>query len=164
VPGRDFHVRLTTEADGGQLRVEVSDTRAERRPAVTASADPDAESGRGLLLVTAVADDRGVIDRRSGPGKTVWAVLEAASGSRSRTLRQALVAVPCRPADEPVATRHLPEEEQRMATNQAERPAIPCRLIKRRRLESPRVVLVFRGCVAAPPRVPDSKRSFSEKR
>ncbi|MEV7862159.1 ATP-binding protein [Streptomyces hirsutus] len=117
VPGRDFHVRLTTEADGGRLRVEVSDTRAERRPAVTAPADPDAESGRGLLLVTALADDRGVTDRRSGPGKTVWAVLETASGSRSRTLRQAPVAAPCRPADEPVATRYLPEEEQRMATN-----------------------------------------------
>ncbi|MFC5958175.1 ATP-binding protein [Streptomyces pratens] len=43
VPGRDFHVRLTTEADGGRLRVEVSDTRAERRPAVTAPADSDAE-------------------------------------------------------------------------------------------------------------------------
>ncbi|MGJ3561843.1 hypothetical protein ACR6C2_40705 [Streptomyces sp. INA 01156] len=35
------------------------DTRAERRPAVTAPTAPDAESesGRGLLLVTALADD-----------------------------------------------------------------------------------------------------------
>src|SRR3954466_3288512 len=30
VPGRDFHPRLTRAA--GRLRVEVSDTRAERRP------------------------------------------------------------------------------------------------------------------------------------
>ncbi|MFJ9714641.1 ATP-binding protein [Streptomyces sp. NPDC101213] len=37
VPGRDFHVRLTAEADGGRLRVGVSDTRAEHRPAVTAA-------------------------------------------------------------------------------------------------------------------------------
>ncbi|MBL3670582.1 ATP-binding protein [Streptomyces sp. M2CJ-2] len=92
VPGRDFHVRLTTEADGGPaFRVEVSDTRAERRPAVTPPADPDAESesGRGLLLVTAPADDRDVTDRRSGPGKTVWAVVSTASSSRPGALRQA---------------------------------------------------------------------------
>ena len=76
VPGRDFHVRLTTEA-GGELRLEVSDTRGERRPAVVPPAEADAESGRGLLLVTALADDWGVTDRRGGPGKTVWASLKA---------------------------------------------------------------------------------------
>ncbi|MEU3729808.1 ATP-binding protein [Streptomyces sp. NPDC033538] len=77
VPGRDFHVRLTVEACGGRLRVEVSDTRAERRPVVTDPTGPDAEaeSGRGLLLVTALADDWGVTDRHGGPGKTVWATL-----------------------------------------------------------------------------------------
>lgn len=76
VPGRDFHVRLAVEA-GGALRLEVSDTRGERRPAVAAPADADAEaeSGRGLLLVAALADDWGVTDRRGGPGKTVWATL-----------------------------------------------------------------------------------------
>ncbi|MEU7468616.1 ATP-binding protein [Streptomyces sp. NPDC044984] len=80
VPGRDFHVRLAAEADGGRLRVEVSDTRAERRPAATTPADPGAESesGRGLLLVTALADAWGVTDRRGGPGKTVWAVVGTA--------------------------------------------------------------------------------------
>ncbi|MFJ8542568.1 ATP-binding protein [Streptomyces sp. NPDC093586] len=75
VPGRDFHVRLAAEADGGRLRLEVSDTRVERRPVVAVLAEPDAESGRGLLLVTALADDWGVTDRRGGPGKTVWATL-----------------------------------------------------------------------------------------
>ncbi|MFJ8184850.1 hypothetical protein [Streptomyces sp. NPDC096105] len=64
VPGRDLHVRPTTEADGERLRVEVSGTRAERRPAVTAPPDPDAESGRGLLLAAA---RRGRPDR---PGRT----------------------------------------------------------------------------------------------
>lgn len=43
VPGRDFHVRLTAEADDRRLRVEVSDARAERRPAATVSPDLDAE-------------------------------------------------------------------------------------------------------------------------
>ncbi|MFD6905598.1 ATP-binding protein [Streptomyces sp. NPDC060077] len=78
VPGRDFHVRLAVEADGARLRLEVSDTRTERRPLVASPADPDAESGRGLLLVTALADDWGVTDRRGGPGKTVWAVVRPA--------------------------------------------------------------------------------------
>ncbi|MGW5211677.1 ATP-binding protein [Streptomyces sp. NPDC004051] len=104
VPGRDFHVRLTTEADGGRLRLEVSDTRAERRPAVTAPADPDAESGRGLLLVTALADDWGVTDRCSRPGKTVWATVSTPSSSRPGARRQAPSGSPCRPAAEPVPT------------------------------------------------------------
>ncbi|GAA2761469.1 ATP-binding protein [Streptomyces paradoxus] len=89
VPGRDFHVRLAAETDCRRLRLEVSDTRAERRPAVTSPTAPDAESGRGLLLVAALADDWGVTDRRSGPGKTVWAVLNTASsrppGTRPQT-------------------------------------------------------------------------------
>ncbi|MER6064103.1 ATP-binding protein [Streptomyces sp. NPDC001792] len=82
VPGRDFHVRLATEAGNGRLRVEVSDTRAERRPVVTAPTDPDAESGRGLLLVAALADDWGVTDRHCGPGKTVWALVGTESSGR----------------------------------------------------------------------------------
>ncbi|MGV9563546.1 ATP-binding protein [Streptomyces sp. NPDC003480] len=105
VPGRDFHVRLATEADGERLRLEVSDTRAERRPAVIAPTDPDIESGRGLLLVTALADDWGVTDRRHGPGKTVWAMVSTASSVRSDAPSQAttvaadrLAAKPC-PSD-----------------------------------------------------------------
>jgi len=109
VPGRDFHVRLAVEADGGRLRLEVSDTRAERRPVVTAPTNPDAESGRGLLLVTALADEWGVTDRRSGPGKTVWAVLNTASSGRTGTLQQAPPSgSPHRPAVEPVTTGPTP--------------------------------------------------------
>ncbi|GAA4541960.1 ATP-binding protein [Streptomyces collinus] len=64
-------LRLAAEADCRRLRVEVSDTRAERRPVATTATDPDSESGRGLLLVAALADDWGVTDRREGPGNTV---------------------------------------------------------------------------------------------
>ncbi|MEV0690598.1 ATP-binding protein [Streptomyces sp. NPDC050388] len=71
VPGRDFHVRLT-QAEDGTLRIEVTDTRTERRP-VAGTPAPDGESGRGLLLVDALADDWGVLPRPTGPGKTVWA-------------------------------------------------------------------------------------------
>ncbi|MFJ2258642.1 ATP-binding protein [Streptomyces sp. NPDC087844] len=72
VPGRDFHLRLALAE--GIVRIEVTDTLAEKQP----PADPPAtdslsESGRGLLLVTALADNWGVSPRRAAPGKTVWA-------------------------------------------------------------------------------------------
>ncbi|MFJ7771835.1 ATP-binding protein [Streptomyces sp. NPDC097107] len=71
VPGRDF--RLTLYVVGATLRIEVTDTRAERLPDVRTPA-PDAESGRGLLLVEALADRWGVTEGRF-PRKTVWAEL-----------------------------------------------------------------------------------------
>ncbi|MEV6114108.1 ATP-binding protein [Streptomyces sp. NPDC052109] len=66
VPRRDFDLRLTGSA--GTLRLEVSDTRTERLPEPK---DPRGESGRGLLLVEALADKWGVTPRQ--PGKSVWA-------------------------------------------------------------------------------------------
>ncbi|MFJ8624617.1 ATP-binding protein [Kitasatospora sp. NPDC093550] len=72
VPGRDFAVRLAEHPDA--LRIEVSDTRAERTPPTAPPAPPaDAESGRGLLLVAALADGWGTSPRSAAPGKTVWA-------------------------------------------------------------------------------------------
>jgi anti-sigma regulatory factor (Ser/Thr protein kinase) len=71
VPGRDFHLRVTLAEADGVLRVEVTDTRTERFPSPTAPT-PSAESGRGLLLVEALADDWGVTPRPGAPGKTVW--------------------------------------------------------------------------------------------
>ncbi|MEV6593204.1 ATP-binding protein [Streptomyces acidicola] len=69
VPGRDF--RLTLNVVGDTLRVEVTDTRGDRLPQPGA-AGADAESGRGLLLVEALADRWG-ITRGPHPRKTVWA-------------------------------------------------------------------------------------------
>ncbi|ANB07997.1 hypothetical protein SAM40697_4039 [Streptomyces ambofaciens] len=74
VAGRDF--RLTLYVVGGTLRIEVTDTRGERLPHPQAPA-PDAESGRGLLLVEALADRWGVTEGRF-PRKTVWAELRCA--------------------------------------------------------------------------------------
>ncbi|MET9580009.1 ATP-binding protein [Streptomyces massasporeus] len=70
VPGRDFALSLSCEADRGMLRIELTDTH----PALPArkAPDPDEDAGRGLLLVDALAADWGVRDRL-GPGKTVWA-------------------------------------------------------------------------------------------
>ena len=71
VPGRDF--RLTLHVVGSTLRIEVTDTRRERLPQLQQQA-PGAESGRGLLLVDALADRWGVREDRF-PRKTVWAEL-----------------------------------------------------------------------------------------
>ncbi|MFG2883023.1 ATP-binding protein [Streptomyces sp. NPDC048297] len=74
VPGRDFELRLSHDRAAGVVRVEVSDTHPGRPEPPEPGAQPpaDAESGRGLLLVEAVATRWGVADRL-GPGKTVWA-------------------------------------------------------------------------------------------
>lgn len=69
VTGRDF--RLTLYAVAGTLRIEVTDTRGDRLPRV-GDADPDGASGRGLLLVDALADRWGVMPGLP-PRKTVWA-------------------------------------------------------------------------------------------
>ncbi|MEV7871004.1 ATP-binding protein [Streptomyces sp. NPDC088124] len=71
VAGRDF--RLTLRLTGDVLRIEVADTRRERLP-VLQWPDRDAESGRGLLLVDALADRWGVTEGLF-PRKTVWAEL-----------------------------------------------------------------------------------------
>ncbi|MFC9297943.1 ATP-binding protein [Streptomyces sp. NPDC057011] len=70
VPGRDFELRMTLLA--GVLRIEVSDARRDRRPALQPHAY-QAETGYGLRIVDAVATDWGVLDRLIG--KTVWAEL-----------------------------------------------------------------------------------------
>ncbi|MFF4605361.1 ATP-binding protein [Streptomyces sp. NPDC001339] len=89
VAGRDFELSLATvcyaDTDAGTaaarlgaLRIDVADTRAERRPpqpgrlAVPAH---DAEAGRGLLVVSALASRWAVLDRRP-IGKIVRAELD----------------------------------------------------------------------------------------
>ncbi|MFF3321649.1 ATP-binding protein [Streptomyces sp. NPDC002889] len=79
VPGRDFRLTLTvtvtvtvTVTGTKVLRIEATDTRGDRIPVLQ---DPaGGESGRGLLLVEALADRWGV-DDGPAPGKTVWAEL-----------------------------------------------------------------------------------------
>lgn len=72
VPGRDFQLTLYVVAD--TLRVEVTDTRGDRLPR-TQHPSPGAESGRGLVLVEALAARWGV-SPGPRPRKTVWAELD----------------------------------------------------------------------------------------
>ncbi|MEU1691793.1 ATP-binding protein [Streptomyces hirsutus] len=77
VPGRDFEV--TIRLLGRTLRIEVSDTRGECRPPapgqVRPTPTPLAETGRGMVLVEALADRWEVLDRLP-VGKTVVAELD----------------------------------------------------------------------------------------
>ncbi|MGW2174944.1 ATP-binding protein [Streptomyces sp. NPDC001705] len=75
VQGRDFLLALTPDDAAGTLRIAVSDTRGEHRPAIPPEQNPDDESGRGLLLVDALADRWGT-EPRLPSGKTVWAEID----------------------------------------------------------------------------------------
>jgi anti-sigma regulatory factor (Ser/Thr protein kinase) len=77
VPGRDFRLRLHIPVGGSSVRIEVTDTRAERlprRPTAQAAAEVEVEeTGRGLFLVSHLATSWDWHPRPDGPGKTVWA-------------------------------------------------------------------------------------------
>ncbi|MFF0449826.1 ATP-binding protein [Streptomyces sp. NPDC004609] len=85
VPGRDFDVRLTVTTTPGTLRIEVADSRTERGSVPEAPGTPppaDEESGRGLYLISLLADRWGIVPRVDAPGKHVWA--ELALGQREK--------------------------------------------------------------------------------
>ncbi|MFJ9565630.1 ATP-binding protein [Streptomyces fuscichromogenes] len=71
VPGRDFEVRLLRLDAENTLRIEVSDARGDRP--LRFLTDPEADGGRGLVLVSLLARTWGVAER--AVGKTVWAEL-----------------------------------------------------------------------------------------
>jgi len=68
--GTDFE--LTVQLADDRLRVEVFD--ADTRPPVFVAADPEATSGRGLVIVAAFAGTWGfeTTERQGMTGKTVW--------------------------------------------------------------------------------------------
>ncbi|MEH0469836.1 ATP-binding protein [Streptomyces sp. B21-097] len=76
VAGRDFHLHLQVIAHTRTVRVEVTDTRAERvppRPDALRVPGVEEAGGRGLLLVAGLASRWDWYLRSDGPGKTVWA-------------------------------------------------------------------------------------------
>lgn len=70
VPDRRCTLLLLRQADGAGVRVEVTDGNS-RLPLRAARVDDDAECGRGLVLLDAVADRWGAVPGAEG-GKTVW--------------------------------------------------------------------------------------------
>lgn len=74
VTGRDFRLRLTLHPEDATLRIELTDARPDRRPPAPGTLRPaasDTESGRGLLLVEALASHWGAT--AGDPyTKTVW--------------------------------------------------------------------------------------------
>ncbi|MFE9925202.1 ATP-binding protein [Streptomyces sp. NPDC005774] len=74
VQGRDFRLTLTHDPAAGILRIAVTDTRGDRLPSPTTdlAMPPHSESGRGLLIVIALADRWGT-EPYPPAGKTVWA-------------------------------------------------------------------------------------------
>ncbi|WP_323383937.1 ATP-binding protein [Streptomyces calidiresistens] len=75
-PGRDFRLGLLLLSEPVPVvRIEVTDTRPERRPSRLAdhgAPDFESSSGRGLLLVEAHAERWGC-ETRDAETKTVWA-------------------------------------------------------------------------------------------
>lgn len=73
VPGRACALRLALDAAAHLVRVEVADAAAGKRPPASVPPScPEGESGRGLVLVEALAVRWGWEPRRP-VGKTVWA-------------------------------------------------------------------------------------------
>ena len=64
----DFEVAV--DRSDGRVRVDVTD-RGRGTPVVL-DADPTAVSGRGMRIVSQLADDWGVTASRTGDAKTVW--------------------------------------------------------------------------------------------
>lgn len=77
VAGRDFRLGLCT-VGSATVRMEVTDARSERLP-VALTPPSDSTTGRGLLLVDALASRWDVRPRTGAPGKTVWAELDLPS-------------------------------------------------------------------------------------
>lgn len=73
VPGRGFRFDLTLSV--GLLRIEVSDCRGDRLPAIPPDLSPNSQSGRGLTLVAALSSRWGSRPLAPG-GKTVWAEID----------------------------------------------------------------------------------------
>ncbi|CAL9412345.1 ATP-binding protein [Streptomyces sp. enrichment culture] len=68
-PGRGFLLKLGLLPGGDGVRVEVHDS-GDGVPAVPLESHGSDEGGRGLLLVSELADKWGVTERE--PGKVVW--------------------------------------------------------------------------------------------
>jgi anti-sigma regulatory factor (Ser/Thr protein kinase) len=77
-PGREVALSVALSAAG--LRIEVED--ADGAPPEPRVAVPDDASGRGLMLLDALAAEWGSLPRPCGVGKIVWCLIKVPSGAR----------------------------------------------------------------------------------
>jgi anti-sigma regulatory factor (Ser/Thr protein kinase) len=80
-PGREISARCVLR--DGTLRLEVSDASDDDWPQAR-QASPDDESGRGLMLVAALADAWDAYPRACGIDKTVWFELKLPAAAELR--------------------------------------------------------------------------------
>ncbi|MCD9872819.1 ATP-binding protein [Streptomyces guryensis] len=72
VQGRDFRLALTLDTTTGLLRIAVTDAKGGQLPVLPTDSATYGETGRGLFLVSALADRWGT-EPHPPSGKTVWA-------------------------------------------------------------------------------------------
>ncbi|MBW1595635.1 ATP-binding protein [Streptomyces sp. JJ38] len=72
VPGRDFRLGLQLTPESETVRIEVTDASGSRPPTPGPAPTAEGGTGRGLLLVSALADRWGTVPYPPS-GKTVWA-------------------------------------------------------------------------------------------
>ena len=69
-------VTLAVHLEPSALTVVVTDTGPERRPLVPNTPHPDSPTGRGLVIVDALAPRWGITPQSGSPGKAVWFALD----------------------------------------------------------------------------------------
>jgi anti-sigma regulatory factor (Ser/Thr protein kinase) len=69
-------VTLAVHLEPSALTVVVTDTGPEQPPLVPRTPHPDSPTGRGLVIVDALATRWGVTPQPGSPGKAVWFILD----------------------------------------------------------------------------------------
>ena len=72
-PGREIRIRCALDDDARRLHVSVTDA-SDTMPRFR-NPSPEDESGRGLILLTLLADEWGTEPRPNGLGKAIWFAL-----------------------------------------------------------------------------------------
>ncbi|MFI9616858.1 ATP-binding protein [Streptomyces sp. NPDC052023] len=82
--GRDVRLALRLDPTAGLPRIAVTDARGDHIPSAVTDFEtrPDSETGRGLLLVTALAD-RWDTEPYPPGGETVWAEIDFSTAQGS---------------------------------------------------------------------------------
>ncbi|MEV7317977.1 ATP-binding protein [Streptomyces microflavus] len=78
----DIEVELVVDPAGRHVALAVTDASDQPLPPTPAAVATDQDSGRGLLLLDALAHDHGWAPRCGGSGKCVWALFRCTPAQR----------------------------------------------------------------------------------